>query len=116
MSSLPNYEVNNASAPCRSPFTDLGLKITTPGSCNAHIDAVVAKAFAKLGIINKVFSTKLIKSMLTLYKYFVRPALEYGSIVWNPHTVSNIDKIERVQRRMFRIIPDIQRLSYTEIS
>jgi len=37
--------------------------------------------------------------------YFViRPILEYPSTVWAPHTKSNMDKIESVQRRAARCV------------
>ena len=32
----------------------------------------------------------------------VRPVLEYASTVWDPHTLTNINKIEAVQRRAAR--------------
>ena len=38
------------------------------------------------------------------YKILVRPQVEYGSVVWNPFTQANIDKIERVQRRAARCV------------
>ena len=34
----------------------------------------------------------------------MRPKLEYGSCVWNPHTQSNINKIEMVQHRAARFV------------
>ena len=36
------------------------------------------------------------------YKTLVRPQVEYAGIVWDPHTRSNIDRIEMVQRRAAR--------------
>ena len=50
--------------------------------------------------------------MLTLYKAFVRPAIEYASTVWCPFTITNQDKIERVQRRLCRIIHVFHDLPY----
>ena len=36
------------------------------------------------------------------YKILVRPQVEYASVVWDPFTQANIDKIEMVQRRAAR--------------
>ena len=36
-----------------------------------------------------------------LYKTYARPALEYSSSVWDPHTQDN-NKLEKVQRRAAR--------------
>ena len=38
------------------------------------------------------------------YKTFVRPILEYGSSVWNPYLIADIDKIESVQRNFTKKI------------
>ena len=38
------------------------------------------------------------------YMTTVRPCLEYASVVWNPHTVSDINIIEAVQKRATRWI------------
>ena len=34
----------------------------------------------------------------------VRPILEYSSTVWDPHTLENANKLERVQRRAARFV------------
>ena len=61
----------------------------------------------KLALINKVFSNKNKLSVTELYKAFVRPILEYGTIIWSPYTSTNIIKLERVQKRMCRMIPEL---------
>ena len=38
------------------------------------------------------------------YTTLVRPILEYASIIWDPHTDTNIHKLEMVQRRSARHI------------
>ena len=38
------------------------------------------------------------------YNSIVRPHLEYALGCWNPHTKSNIDKVEAVQRRLARFV------------
>lgn len=50
--------------------------------------------------------------MLQLYKAFIRPILEFSSIIWNPYTARNINKIERVQKRMCKMISSISQMTY----
>ena len=38
------------------------------------------------------------------YKGLVRPILEYGSSVWDPHYESLIDDLEKVQKRAARFV------------
>ena len=42
--------------------------------------------------------------MTQVHTTLVRPILEYASIIWDPHTTSNIHKLETVQRRSARHI------------
>ena len=52
--------------------------------------------------------------MLTLFKCFVRPLLEYCNIIWNPVLKRQSQSIERVQRRATKLIPQVRHLNYIE--
>lgn len=41
---------------------------------------------------------------LIAYKTFVRSLMEYADVVWDPHTKSNINKLERIQKKALRFI------------
>ena len=51
---------------------------------------------------------------ISLYKSIVRPILEYGNCIWNPIYKGQSVKIENVQRRATKLIPDLINLSYQE--
>ena len=38
------------------------------------------------------------------YKSMVRPILEYGNTVWDPHCIGLIDELENVQKRAARFV------------
>ena len=109
-----NYTISDNLILNRSEFSDLGLVVQSPISFNLHFNIIASKAFSKLGLINKIFRNKCKDNTVKLFKAFVRPSVEYASIVWNPHTQIAIDHIQRVQRRMCRLIPEIRHLSYRE--
>ena len=44
----------------------------------------------------------------------VRPHLEYGAPIWNPHTKKQITLVENVQRRATKQIAGMKHLSYKE--
>ena len=51
-----------------------------------------------IGITKKLSTSVSRQSLLTIYKSFVRPILDYGDIIYDkPHKGSFIEKIERVQ-------------------
>ena len=112
--SYHQYTMGNVFLPYSCEFKDLGVTVSSPFKFNKHINLMVSKAYAKLGIINKVFKFKNKYAILRLYKSFVRPILEYASLVWSPYTVTYINKIEKVQKRMCRMIPELNGLPYQE--
>ena len=44
------------------------------------------------------------KLVQALYKGLVRPVLEYGSSVWDPHTHGLQEELEKVQNRAARFV------------
>ena len=109
---IRHYTIGDTIVPHKSSFSDLGLTINSSLNFKSHTDSIVSKAFSKLGLINKIFKFKNIDITPQLFKAFVRPSLEYSSIIWCPYTSISINNIERVQRRMCRMIPSIRHLSY----
>ena len=47
----------------------------------------------------------LTKSLTILYKTFVHPQLEFCVSIWNPHLAHDIDILEKVQRRVTKLVP-----------
>ncbi len=108
------YSINNKCIPQRFEYKDLGIIVQSPLSFKTHINTTISKAFSTLGLIKKLFVKRDKCSTVKLYNAFVLPTLEYASIIWSPHSVSQSDNIERVQKRMCRLIPDIRDLHYHE--
>lgn len=82
----------------------LGVIIDNKLSFNEHVDYITNKATKLLNLCrrNLYMCSKEVKE--TAYKSIVRPHLEYASSAWSPHTVKNIEKIEKVQRRSARFV------------
>ena len=49
-----------------------------------------------------------------LFKSLIRPHLEYASPIWSPITKGEIKRIEGVQRRATKLVPELQNLPYND--
>ena len=62
----------------------------------------------------ELFSTNLKKIILTLFNALVRSHLEYCIQFWSPYNKRNIDKLERIQRKVTIMTPRLQNKPYEE--
>ena len=94
---LHNTELESATA-----AKYLGVTISDDLSWGTHVNNISKKANQTLGFLK--WNIKVHKQDLksTADKTRVRPQLEYASTVWSPHTATDIQKIESVQRRAAR--------------
>jgi len=49
-------------------------------------------------MIHRAFVSHNIDLLVRAYLVYVRPLVEYNSVVWSLYTVQNIETIEQVQR------------------
>jgi hypothetical protein len=106
------YSTGGSTIVNKSDYKDLGITVSSPLSFNKHIDLVISRAYSRLGLIHKAFRIKSQTSILRLFKAFVRPIVEYSSLIWNPYTIRNNNRVERIQRHMCRMIPEVRNLPY----
>ena len=68
-----------------------------------------------MGIIIRTYSCKSKDNILNIYKSLVRPHLEYCCQAWRPYLRKDVDNVEKVQRRMTKMIPELSQLNCKEI-
>jgi hypothetical protein len=93
---------------------DLGVMISKNLKQKDQCINVRNKANRTLGFINRSVSNKTPGVVLKLYLALVRPHLDYAVQFWSPYYRMDINSLERVQRRMTKLIPQIRNLSYEE--
>jgi hypothetical protein len=93
---------------------DLGIYIQNNLKPGRHIDESVKKANQILGRIYRTMEYKSVENILPLYLTLVRPHLEYCVQAWAPYFTKDIEKLENVQKRALRMIPELSHLSYEE--
>ena len=76
----------------------LGIILDEKLSFKQHLNEKIAKANKGIGLIRRLYVHLSRKSLLTIYKAFVRPHLDYGDVIYDqPHNESFCDMIESVQ-------------------
>ena len=108
------YKINQLDLISKHTEKDLGILFSNDLKFVEHIDVAVKKANRQLGIISKVFKSREPRIILPLYKSFVRPILEYNSLIWSPKFKKDEEKIERVQKRMCNLMCGLPSLSYLD--
>ena len=108
------YHINGTLLDETKTYKDLGVNLSNDLKVRHHIDICVAKANSALGMIKRTFTYIDRDIFLLTYKTFVRPILEYCQEIWSPYLTKDVDKIERVQRRATKLVPQLKEMSYED--
>ena len=80
----------------------LGVTITNDLKWNTHVTNICTKANRTLGFLRRNIFSYPNDVKEAAYKGLVRPVLEYGSSVSDPHTKGLQEELEKVQNRAAR--------------
>ncbi len=81
----PTLTVNGFSLERVKTFKYLGIQFSSDLSWHSHTKALCKKSRKLVGLLHRNFATH----SPPILKPFIRPNLEYASIVWNPHLKCN---------------------------
>ena len=93
------YSVGGERIKFSRTHSDLGVKVDRNLKFHDHIRVI---AGACNGITTNLFTSTVCREpnfLLSIYKTYVRPKLEYGSQIWNLSYLGDLRSLERVQRR-----------------
>ena len=80
------------------------VTITNDLKWNTHINNICTEANRTLGFLRRNLFSCPQDVKEAAYKGLVRPVLEYGSSVWDPHTNCLQEELEKVQNRAARFV------------
>ena len=93
---------------------DLGVIVDSRLSFKQHVAQCTTKANRIVGIIRRTFSHLTNEMFIHLFKAMVRPILEYGQAVWQPHQKNLCSDLEDVQRRATKLLDHLKDKPYPE--
>ena len=109
-----NYSIGGVEVTNCSCERDLGVVIVESLNHNRQCAKAVLSANKIMNTMNKTCSCKSKDNILNLYKSLVQPHLEYCCQAWRPYLQKNVYNIDKVQRHMTKMIPELSQLHYEE--
>lgn len=103
----PSIAINNQVIPQRSVVKYLGIHIDRRLTWKQHIDAKLIQMKLKAAQLYWLMgrnSTLGLDCKLLLYKSILKPIWCYGIQIWGTASASNIEKIQRRQNKILRMI------------
>lgn len=83
---------------------DLGFLISPSLSFTQHVDSICTKARQMMALVSRAFLSPDLSVLVSAYRIYVRPSLEYGIPVFNSLSSADSYKIERVQKWASKLI------------
>ena len=93
---------------------DLGVWVETDMRSSKQCRVAAQSANIALGQLSRAFHFRKASSIVPLYKTFVRPKLEHAVAAWSPWLEGDKEEMEKVQRRLVRMISDKKGETYEE--
>ena len=93
---------------------NLGVWLDDKLSLKENVYEIVNKSSRVCALILNNIKNVDNNILIKLYKCFVRPVLEYASVVFSLHHVSLIDLIKNVQRRITKSLYGIHNIYYVD--
>jgi hypothetical protein len=99
-----NIHIHNHTLTHKEHIKDLGIYFSSNLTFSFHVNYVYKQASLRSYQVLKACKTKNLRTLLALYKTYVRPKVEYNTPVWSPFRLKDIDLIESIQRRFTKTI------------
>lgn len=115
LENLPGpFFINGTPLPICNSVKDLGVVVNESLSPSSHIAKITVTAYQRVNLIFRCFVSRDNQILLRAYTTYVRPLLEYCTVVWSPSLKCDIHSIEKVQKKFTKRLSGCNSLTYTE--
>ncbi|CAL4075568.1 unnamed protein product, partial [Meganyctiphanes norvegica] len=108
------YYINNVPLSVTHEEKDLGIYVTPDWKSATHVAKVAAKANSMVGRIRHTFTYINKDIFKAVYPSLVRSHMEFAVQAWSPQLKKDIIKLEKVQQRATRLVPELRGLTYEQ--
>ena len=103
----PTISLNNIHVERATYQKHLGIILDEKRNFKQHVDNAILKINKGISVIKKLCHSLPRKSLITIYKAFLRPLIDYGDIIYDqPQNESLCEKIESAQYKAALAITD----------
>ena len=88
----------------------LGLVFSNDCTWHDHIEHIKTKAWFRINIMRRLKFQLDRKSLETIYMSFIRPLIEYASVVWDNCTQYESEELQKIQNETARIVTGAEKL------
>ena len=93
-----NVSTSSTAKPAQLTQKHLGMFLDTKLDFQGHLKSIFNKVNKTIGLLRKLHSTLPRLPLLSIYKSFIRPHLDYGDIIYaQAYNVSFHQKLESIQ-------------------
>jgi len=107
-----DYHIGQTKLPVVDYITDLGITYNNRLRFSPHVDKIVVKASLRAKLILSCFQSRNPNLLSKAFCVFVRPLLEFSSLVWNPMFKQDINKLESVERKFTKRLKGLRNFSH----
>ena len=93
----------------------LGVKLDQQMKFNCHIDEICNQTGKQINALKRIRVNLDADARITVYNSYINSNFNYCSVIWMFASKSNIDKLERTNKRALRFTTNKSHLSYEEI-
>ena len=111
---ITQYSIDQINLPNVTSIRDLGVVYNNKLNFDDHINTIVIRAYQRVNLIFRGFTSRNIRLLTRAFTTFVRPLLEYCTPAWSPYMLRDIDKIENVQHYFTRRLFTCSHYTYNE--
>ena len=108
------YNMNGVELGVTEEERDLGVWMESSLKPSLQCTKAASNANRILGLILKSFHYRTKQSLIPLYKSLVRPKMEFGVAAWSPYYERDIERLEKVQKRLIRSLSNVRGETYEE--
>jgi len=108
------YKVGNINISAKPSCRDLAVNVSNDFSFSDHCNKIARTAHFRRRQFQQSFACKEIDFQVYLFCTYIRSLVEHNSVIWSPHLLQDIDKVEDVQRKFTKYLQGLYNVTYLQ--